>query len=67
MLQKGDTVQVWNRTASKATALEAFGATAFANIEEAVQGAAMIHVTLKDDATVDEVLASAGKGLQPGE
>lgn len=66
MLQKGDTVQVWNRTASKATALEAFGAKAFGNIVEAVQGADLIHVTLKDDATVDEVLAASSNGFQTG-
>jgi 3-hydroxyisobutyrate dehydrogenase len=66
MLQKGDTVQVWNRTAAKATALEVFGAKAFEHIEEAVQGADLIHVTLKDDATVDEVLATASNGFQPG-
>jgi len=66
MLQKGDTVQVWNRTVAKAKALEQFGAKAFDNIDEAVQGAEIIHVTLKDDATVDEVLAAASKGFQPG-
>lgn len=66
MLQKGDTIQVWNRTAAKAKALEQFGAKAFDNSYEAVQGAATIHVTLKDDATVDEVLAVASKGFQPG-
>lgn len=66
MLQKGDTVKVWNRTAAKAKALEQYGANAFDNIDEAVQGAEIIHVTLKDDATVDEVLAAASKGFQPG-
>ena len=66
MLQKGDTVQVWNRTATKAKALEQYGAKAFDNSYEAVQGADVIHVTLKDDATVDEVLEAASKGFQPG-
>ena len=66
MLQKGDTVQVWNRTASKAKALEQNGAKSFDDVDEAVQGAYIIHVTLKDDATVDEVLAAASKGFQPG-
>lgn len=66
MLQKGESVQVWNRTASKAKALEEYGAKAFDDIEEAVQGADIIHVTLKDDATVDEVLETASKGFQPG-
>ena len=65
MLQKGDTVQVWNRTTAKAKALEQYGAKAFDDIDEAVQGADTIHVTLKDDATVDEVLALASKGFQP--
>ena len=66
MLQKGDAVQVWNRTASKAKALEQHGAKALDNVEDAVQGADMIHVTLKDDATVDEVLEAAAKGLKQG-
>ncbi len=66
MLQKGDTVQVWNRTAAKATAMEQYGAKAFDDIDKAVQGAEIIHVTLKDDATVDEVLTAASKGFQPG-
>ena len=66
MLQKSDTVRVWNRTAAKAKVLEQFGAKAFDNSYTAVQGADVIHVTLKDDATVDEVLAAASKGFQPG-
>src|SRR4051794_18496366 len=66
MLQKGETVQVWNRTASKAKALEAFGAKAFDTPDEAVRDASIIHVTLKDDATVDEVLEKASEGLQQG-
>jgi 3-hydroxyisobutyrate dehydrogenase len=66
MLQKGDTVQVWNRTASKAKALEEHGAKAFDKVEDAVQGADIIHVTLKDDASVDEVLEAAAKGLKQG-
>ena len=66
MLQKGETVQVWNRTASKAKVLEASGAKAFEHAYEAVQGAAIIHITLKDDATVDEVLANASKGFKDG-
>jgi|SRR5580658_646612 3-hydroxyisobutyrate dehydrogenase len=66
MINKGEKVQVWNRTASKATALEQYGAIAKTTAAEAVQGAGRIHVTLKDDATVDEVLAMAAPGLQPG-
>jgi 3-hydroxyisobutyrate dehydrogenase len=66
MLKQGEDVQVWNRTHSKALALEADGAKAFEQPEEAVKGAAVIHLTLKDDAAVDQVLADAKHGLQPG-
>src|SRR5690349_2588573 len=66
MLQKGDIVNIWNRTASKAKALEQYGAKAFNNVEDAVRDADIIHVTLKDDATVDEVLAAAAKAFKQG-
>ncbi|MHA4809129.1 NAD(P)-dependent oxidoreductase [Flavitalea flava] len=66
LLTKGYQVQVWNRTASKATALEIFGAKAFIQVADAVNGADIIHLTLKDDATVNEVLAAAKTGLKPG-
>lgn len=66
MLQKGETLQVWNRTTTKATELEKFGAKAFEKVNEAVQNADVIHVTLKDDATVDEVLEATSAGLKAG-
>ena len=66
MIKKGDQVQVWNRTASKAKELEQYGAKAFANAEDAVRGAGLVHVTLKDDASVDEVLENASKGFSAG-
>ncbi|WP_431216490.1 NAD(P)-dependent oxidoreductase [Puia sp. P3] len=66
LIGKGEKVQVWNRTAAKATALEKYGAKAFASIADAVKGADTIHLTLKDDLSVDEVLAAAIAGLQPG-
>ncbi|MEJ7559131.1 MAG: NAD(P)-dependent oxidoreductase [Pedobacter sp.] len=66
MLKQGEAVQVWNRTHAKALALESEGAKAFENVAEAVKGATIIHLTLKDDAVVDQVLADAAAGLQPG-
>ena len=66
MLKKGEQVHVWNRTASKAKELELFGATAFDNVADAVMGAKRIHLTLKDDASVNEVLQAASKGFSPG-
>lgn len=66
MLRKGQQVNVWNRTTAKATVLEADGAKAFDDIKDAVKGANRIHITLKDDDTVDDVLAMAEPGLQKG-
>lgn len=66
LLKKGEQVQVWNRTAEKATALEASGAKAFDSIVDAVRGVQRIHITLSDDAVVDEVLAQAAPGIEPG-
>lgn len=64
MQQKGETINVWNRTTSRAKALEAFGAKAFEHADEAVKDADIIHITVKDDATVDEVLQNASKGFK---
>lgn len=66
LISKGEQVQVWNRTASKAAALEAYGAKVFPDAAAAVKGASRIHLTLKDDHTVNEVLAAAAAGLTPG-
>lgn len=64
--RRGEEVRVWNRTDAKARALEADGAQAFAVPAEAAQGAARIHLTLSDDAAVDEVLERAWPGFAPG-
>lgn len=66
MLAKGDTVNVWNRTAAKAKELEAHGAKAFEHAADAVRNADTIHLTLKDDDSVNEVLATASAGFKPG-
>ncbi len=66
MRKRGEDVRVWNRTAAKATALEAEGAKAFADPAEAARGADRIHLTLSDDAAVDDVLERARAGFAPG-
>ncbi|RZJ92852.1 MAG: NAD(P)-dependent oxidoreductase [Chryseobacterium sp.] len=66
MLRKGDQVQVWNRTAAKAKALETDGATAFDDVVDAVRGVDYIHLTLKDDDTVNQVLELASTGFKTG-
>ncbi len=61
--KRGDTVSAWNRSPDKLQALRAFGVTAAASPAEAVRGAMRVHVVLKDDAVVEEVLAAARAGL----
>ena len=61
--KRGDAVTVWNRSPEKAEALKAFGITVAATPAEAVRGASRVHLILKDDAVVDEVLAAARVSL----
>jgi len=61
--KRGDVVHVWNRTSSRATALEVHGAKAFADAAAAVAHADRIHVTVSDDAAVDDVLAAANPAV----
>lgn len=63
---RGDTVRVWNRTASKAQALAAFGAIECASPAEAVSGAERVHLVLPDDAVVADVIAALRPGLAAG-
>ncbi len=66
MLERGEEVHVWNRTASKAKALEAEGAVAFDDPVEAARGATRIHVTLSDDSAVEDVLERSHDGFDEG-
>jgi 3-hydroxyisobutyrate dehydrogenase-like beta-hydroxyacid dehydrogenase len=65
-LGRGDSVTVWNRSRSKAEALEAFGATVADTPADAVRGAERVHLVLKDDAVVEEIIAALRPGLAPG-
>ena len=63
----GHEVNVWNRSPAKAQAVAAeTGASAFTDPAEAVRGAARVHLTLSDDAAVDDVLERARPGLASG-
>src|SRR5262245_55930844 len=66
MLRRGDAVTVWNRTAAKARALEQFGAKVAATPADAVASADRVHMTLPDDAVVDEVVAGFKSRLRAG-
>lgn len=63
---KGESVQVWNRTASRASALAALGAVPASTPAEAVRGADRVHLVLTADEAVDEVLAAALPALGAG-
>jgi 3-hydroxyisobutyrate dehydrogenase len=64
MLGRGDRVTVWNRTESKARALERFGAKVAPTPEAAVSAADHVHMALPDDAVVDEILARCRSNLR---
>lgn len=60
---RGDAVAAWNRSPEKAQALARFGITPAATPADAVRGAARVHLVLRDDAVVDEVIAATRPGL----
>ena len=62
-LGRGDRVTVWNRTAEKAQALAAFGATVAATPADAVKGAERVHLVLSDDDAVESVIADCRGAL----
>lgn len=64
--KRGDTVAAWNRTADKAQALARFGIRPAATPAEAVRDASRVHLVLRDDAAVEEVIAAARPGLAAG-
>lgn len=63
--KRGEQVTVWNRTASKARALEPFGARVASSPADAVRGASSVHLVLTDDTVVDEVIAALRPELSP--
>ena len=60
---RGDSVTAWNRSPDKAQRLAPFGVKVAATPAEAVQGASRVHLLLKDDAVVEEVISAARPGL----
>jgi 3-hydroxyisobutyrate dehydrogenase len=56
MLAQGDSVTVWNRTVSRAEALQPAGAVVARTAGEAVGRADHVHLALTDDEVVDRIL-----------
>jgi len=61
--RRGDTVTAWNRSPDKVLALAKFGVNAATTPAAAVHGATRVHLVLKDDAVVEEIIAAARSGL----
>lgn len=66
MRARGEEVKIWNRTFSRAACLAHTGAIVCATPAEAVKGVTHIHIVVKDDAAVDEVLDAAKAAMSPG-
>jgi 3-hydroxyisobutyrate dehydrogenase len=64
-VKRGDTVTAWNRSPDKVLALAQFGVKSAMTPADAVRGASRVHLVLKDDAVVDEVISAARPGLSP--
>jgi 3-hydroxyisobutyrate dehydrogenase-like beta-hydroxyacid dehydrogenase len=56
LLDRGESVRVWNRTVEKTAKLAARGATVARDPASAVASASRIHIVVSDDAAVDAVL-----------
>jgi 3-hydroxyisobutyrate dehydrogenase len=61
--KRGDSVTAWNRSMDKVLALAQFGVKAAATPADAVRGADRVHMVLKDDAVVDEMIEMARPGF----
>ena len=61
--KRGDRVTAWNRTIEKARALRKFGVHAGDTPADAVHGAERVHLVLKDDAVVEQVVEALRPGL----
>lgn len=60
----GTSVTVWNRTPDRLPPLRALGASTADSPRDALADAARVHLALRDDASVDEVLAACGDALR---
>ena len=63
LLAKGNTVRVWNRTASRCQPLVDKGAVAGTTPADAVHDASRVHLVLAEDTAVDAVIEDLRAGL----
>jgi 3-hydroxyisobutyrate dehydrogenase-like beta-hydroxyacid dehydrogenase len=62
---RGDKVTVWNRSEEKARALESLGVRVASSPADAVRDVERVHLVLRDDAVVNEIVAALRPALQP--
>src|SRR5271156_161502 len=63
----GNRVRVFNRSAEKARALAADGATVAADAAACVAGAELVFIMVPDTPDVEETVAKSEPGLKPGQ
>jgi 3-hydroxyisobutyrate dehydrogenase-like beta-hydroxyacid dehydrogenase len=65
-LARGNQITVWNRSIEKTRPLEKLGARVAHTPADAVKGAKYVHLVLKDDPVVEEIVAALRPGLDSG-
>ena len=66
LLNKGETVRIWNRTREKLAPLVERGAVAAEDPADCVRGAERVHLILSEDSAVDSVIEQLRPGLADG-
>jgi 3-hydroxyisobutyrate dehydrogenase-like beta-hydroxyacid dehydrogenase len=61
--RRGEQITVWNRTAEKALALRSLGVQVASTPADAVRDAESVHLVLKDDEVVEDVIGQLRPGL----
>jgi len=61
--RRGEQITVWNRTMEKALALQSLGVQVAKTPAEAVRDADSVHLVLKDDEVVEEIVGQLRPGL----
>jgi 3-hydroxyisobutyrate dehydrogenase-like beta-hydroxyacid dehydrogenase len=61
--RRGEQITIWNRTMEKALALQSLGVQVAATPADAVRDAESVHLVLKDDEVVEEIIGQLRPGL----
>lgn len=67
LLERGLKVRVHNRTAKRCEPLKEAGAEVAASLADCARGVSRVHLTLRSDESVNEVLQELAKGKDPNE